>query len=546
MTDERTQDSSSIMSRRAKFLTAVVVAGAAVAVAACFATRGPTVDPAGDGDKAKDRLFRDWPKPDLIVVVSGQEHGYLDPCGCSRPQVGGLVRRYNFIEGLKARGWPVAAVDVGDIPQLVAPGGLRNIREVALLKYKVSMEALKRMGYSAVTFGAHEAAWPLMDCLAAFTLNNNDPAGKPLPPFVLAANLDKRQEKFPALVEAWKIATVAGSDLKIGIIGAVGESVAKEIKDPDVRFPKEARDVAIKAAMKAMEPEKPDLRVLLFQGQPEEARALAKDFPRNFPIIACISTFDEPPSDAEVVKEAGSLIVTVGHKGKYVGAVGINRTGKDDPKFQLRYQLVRLGEEYLTPEGKEKGHPIMDLLEDYTRELKGRDEKGEYLAKYLNVKSKHPNMVGAPADKKPVYVGSDRCMKCHELAYDVWKKSDHSHAYLTLVEKAKHPSNRQYDGECIVCHTVGFAYESGYRNHVYTPKFKDVGCESCHGPASEHVKNANDEKIRAALNPWKGDARRIEIELCVKCHDLDNDVHWPDVGFAKNWQKIIHSTPKDE
>jgi hypothetical protein len=544
MTDERTQDGSGIMSRRAKFLTVIVVAGAAVAVAACFATRGPTPDPTNEADRPKERLFRDWPKPDLLVVVSGQQHGYLDPCGCSRPQVGGLVRRYNFIEGVKARGWPVTAVDVGDIPQLVAPGGLRNIREVALLKYKVSMEALKRMNYSAVSFGKHEAAWPLLDCLSVFTLNNLDAAGKPLPPFVLAADLEERQKEFPGLVEAWKGVTAPGADLKIGIIGAVGDSVAKEIKDPAVRFRKESRDTAIRAAMKAMEPEKPDLRVLLFQGQPEEARELAKAFPRNFPIIACISSFDEPPSDAEVVKEAGSLIVTVGHKGKYVGAIGINRTGKDDPKFQLRYQLVRLGEEYLTPEGKEKGHPIMDLLEDYTRELKGRSEKGEYLAKYLP--SKHPNQVGVPADKKPVYVGSERCMKCHEHAYGIWKKSEHAHAYQTLVEKAKHPSNRQFDGECVVCHTVGFMYESGFRNHIDTPKLKDVGCESCHGPASEHVKNPNNAQLRGSLNPWNGDAKRIEIELCVKCHDPDNDVHWPEVGFAKNWQKIIHSTPKDE
>src|SRR5882724_6944156 len=41
-------------------------------------------------------LFRDWPanrKPDVVLVLSGQEHGYLQPCGCSKPQLGGLVRR---------------------------------------------------------------------------------------------------------------------------------------------------------------------------------------------------------------------------------------------------------------------------------------------------------------------------------------------------------------------------------------------------------------------------------------------------------------------
>src|SRR5690348_9114848 len=35
------------------------------------------------------RLFRDWNKPDFVLVLSAQQHGYMLPCGCSRPQVGG-------------------------------------------------------------------------------------------------------------------------------------------------------------------------------------------------------------------------------------------------------------------------------------------------------------------------------------------------------------------------------------------------------------------------------------------------------------------------
>ena len=44
------------------------------------------------------RLFEKWTKPDLVLVVSGQQKGYLLPCGCYRPQVGGLERRYNLLE----------------------------------------------------------------------------------------------------------------------------------------------------------------------------------------------------------------------------------------------------------------------------------------------------------------------------------------------------------------------------------------------------------------------------------------------------------------
>src|SRR5438046_2464329 len=61
-------------------------------------------------------LFEKWPtgrKPDLVLVLSGQMYGYLQKCGCSNPQRGGLERRYNFIESLRARGWEVIGLDVG-------------------------------------------------------------------------------------------------------------------------------------------------------------------------------------------------------------------------------------------------------------------------------------------------------------------------------------------------------------------------------------------------------------------------------------------------
>src|SRR5262245_23368963 len=66
-------------------------------------------------------MFRGWPKPDLALLLSGEQHGYLLPCGCSRPQLGGLERRYNLMKVLRERGWPVTAIDLGDVPQSEGP-----------------------------------------------------------------------------------------------------------------------------------------------------------------------------------------------------------------------------------------------------------------------------------------------------------------------------------------------------------------------------------------------------------------------------------------
>jgi hypothetical protein len=191
----------------------------------------------------------------------------------------------------------------------------------------------------------------------------------------------------------------------------------------------------------------------------------------------------------------------------------------------------------------------MKLLEDYTAELKSAD----YLHKYAQ--RKHPTQVDFPGKNKPEYMGNDpagkndACMACHPEAFKVWAKSKHAGAYPTLVN-AKRPSNRQFDPECVVCHTVGFAYESGFEDVQKTPLLTNVGCESCHGPCSEHVLNPNDKAWHKVINPWKympksANPRQKMEDMCITCHDHENDVNWKgENAFDKKWDFVKHYTPK--
>src|SRR5260370_14289557 len=65
-----------------------------------FAKDGPDDPPAKSEDAQPNKpiLFAGWGQPDLAIVVSGQMHGYLFPCGCSQPQNGGLVPGSAFID----------------------------------------------------------------------------------------------------------------------------------------------------------------------------------------------------------------------------------------------------------------------------------------------------------------------------------------------------------------------------------------------------------------------------------------------------------------
>jgi hypothetical protein len=470
------------------------------------------------------RLFHTWPEnrqPDVVLLFSGQVHGYMQPCGCSEPQYGGLERRFNFMRDLtRGRGWPIVAVDLGDVAQRGSPQ--------ALLKYRYTMEAMKRMRYTAVGIGQNEMALPLLEALGEFALNNPSPR-------VIAANL---ADKIAGAVESYEIAGSPGIP-RIGVVAAVGPSVAQTVNDPMVKFDDVKKTLT--ELLPQVQKKQCDLLVLLYQGTIKEAQRCAQAFPQ-FHVIQCLTAEEEPPAQPERV--GNTMIVEVGHKGRHLGLIGAYRGAQAGAPFELHYQLVQLGPEYKTRPGKEPENPILALLENYGKEVKNRN----YLAHYP--KAAHPIQ---QQFKDAKYVGSEKCKKCHEESYEVWKASPHSRAYATLQD-AKRPSFRQYDGECVVCHVTGFEYVSGFTSEKETPHLIDNGCENCHGPGSLHVKNNYDQKLNALMNPYKTPPNEIPEspeqrrrlnrlgDSCQKCHDIDNDVHWN----LDKWIKghIFHKEPK--
>ena len=39
----------------------------------------------------------------LLIVFSGEETGNLEPCGCYEGQIGGISRRYTFIDSFRKK-----------------------------------------------------------------------------------------------------------------------------------------------------------------------------------------------------------------------------------------------------------------------------------------------------------------------------------------------------------------------------------------------------------------------------------------------------------
>jgi hypothetical protein len=76
------------------------------------------------------------------------------------------------------------------------------------------------------------------------------------------------------------------------------------------------------------------------------------------------------------------------------------------------------------------------------------------------------------------------------------------------------------------CHVVGLGSQSGFRSLAATPRLKDVGCESCHGPAAAHSQDPAAHKLPP-----------VTAETCRTCHVAE---HSPHFDFATFWPKIRH------
>ncbi|MFM8218863.1 MAG: hypothetical protein ACKOJF_08060, partial [Planctomycetaceae bacterium] len=60
-------------------------------------------------------MLRGWEGVRAALVFTGEQHGYVEPCGCSLKQLGGLSRRADFFRQMGEREIPVAAFDLGGL-----------------------------------------------------------------------------------------------------------------------------------------------------------------------------------------------------------------------------------------------------------------------------------------------------------------------------------------------------------------------------------------------------------------------------------------------
>lgn len=478
----------------------------------------PTTDAQKSTSKesALDKPFFDgWNKPALTLVLSGEQHGYFEPCGCAEKQSGGVSRRHDLIKKIQAKGWPVTSLDLG--------GTVNRTRTQSKLKFQTFLAAMKDMRYSLLNLGPEELKLGAADLLAFHANDPKDPLGS-----VSFVSANVTLFGSPEIGTPIRSKVLTLGNRKVGVTSVLGASFRKEVVPEGANVDITIDDPAavLPDVLKKLQEQKPDLLVLLSHGTLAEGKALAKQFPQ-FEVVLSSGGSEEPEFD-NPQKIGQTLFVQVGHKGKFTGVVGFF---PEDSQNRLRYELIKLTEDRFQDSQKMVEH--MRLYQD--------------LLKDSALAETEPPIKHSSGAK---FVGSKVCGECHAKAFAVWEKSGHAHAYDSLIkgrpELKQRWVSRIYDPECLACHTTGWhaqdvlRYTSGFESKEKTPHLLHNGCENCHGPGSRHIQLIEADDKDAANKEVRLTLAEAKKNLCVTCHDLDNDPKFNAASFDAKWAKVKH------
>ena len=469
---------------------------------------------AGDKAASTDGIigpedYKTWTPPNLTLVVTGQQHGYIEPCGCTGldRQKGGVARRFTLMKQLRDLGWTLMPLDAGNL--------VRRFGRQAEVKLQQSVKALKLMGYDAVGFGSDDLRLGVGELLAVAAAED-----KPEDTLYASGNVVVID---PSLMLQSKVVEKGG--MRVGVTS---------ILDEDSMEVKAGGDLGIEPAIEStrkvlaeLNESNPDFKVLMFFGKEDSARELARAVP-GFDLIVVGGGGGEPTYQAEQIEGTQTRMILTGNKAMYAGLVGLY------PKGELKYARVPLTHEF------EDAPEMRQLMREYQDQLKDIGLEGLGLKPIRHSSGEQ-------------FAGTEACGKCHTTAYDIWQGTPHAEATDHIVSPPAERGDvaRHFDPECISCHVTGwnaqeyYPYVSGYLSLEKTPHLTGNGCENCHGPGASHAAaEAEGSTVSDAIKLQLRDSMKLPLskarDKCMTCHDLDNspdfhedgafeDIYWPEV-----------------
>lgn len=479
--------------------------------------------------------------PSVRLYLLSNVAGALEPCGCSKDQLGGADHFAAFVAAEKAKVKESFVLGAGPLffQDPVLPGdGATQVK----WKAEALARASNKLGVAAWAPGANDFAAGFEDFKKLQTDSKIQ---------FLAANVTSDAPLASStILEAGgtKIGVVGVAEPKIGAqtvtgvtIGSAEEALKKEVA---LVRGKGARIVVVLAAIPRGDALRlidamPDLDVLVV-GKPSEKGDL-NDQPKPPAIVGetlVVETANHLQSvavlDLHLREPAGATgrikLADGGGVAKEEQLLALSRQirdlevrindwekNKNVNKADLearRSDLGRLRREKTELEGKVQPPPQGSFFK-YTlvevRDKLGEDKPvGEEILSYYRRVNEHNKTAFAGKMPPPVaegqahYIGIEQCSTCHAEERAVWDKTAHANAYPTLEKKFV-----EFNLDCVGCHVTGYDRPGG-STVTHVADFKNVQCETCHGPGSLHAKEP-EKKGLVTLKP--------EPKSCVsECH----------------------------
>jgi hypothetical protein len=470
-------------------------------------------------------------KATVRLVLLSTVAGALEPCGCSKDQLGGADHFAAYLASQRSSAESTLVLGAGPLffqePRLESEKATQDGWKADALA-----KALSTIGLAAWAPGANDwAAGP--DKFAELTRASGAT--------FVAANLTGAPSVVPSkLLDA--------SGLSIGVVGLSDPRLLSAAPSGvDVRPPLDAlrgevtklrssgaRLVVVLAALPRGEAlrlvdELPDVDVLVL-GKPSE-KGDANDRPKP-PVMVGSTLVVESSNHLQTAAVVDVFVrEPTGSKGR-VQLADAGGVAKQEELLALAQQIRDL-ENRINGWEKDKGVRGDDLknrkaeleqlraekskLESATsdlppgsyfrastlevRERLGQDKAvSDVVLGYYKRVNEHNREAFRDRKPPPVaegeasYLGVDACTTCHAEERAVWDKTPHAHAYATLQKQFV-----EYNLDCVGCHVTGYEKPGG-STVTAVEAFTNVQCEVCHGPGSLHAKNP-EEKGKIVTRP---------------------------------------------
>jgi hypothetical protein len=510
--------------RRAPALAAAALSVPLIAFAGC-----PKASPAVDQS--------------VTVFVTADLRGYLGPCGCTEHMLGGIDRAAAQIARARRESTSVAYVEAGDslfdqpdIPAEQVPQDQRKAQALA--------EAYRQMGLAGFAVGHRDLALgvPFLTSLALPLLDAG--LGPPDAPrkrlvdaggtrvgFIAAETLDQNTVNAAQAVR-WSGAQVVVALLHEGAVEVAHQSDQIRGAGIDLVIPSHVavdtdgeKSRSLGASIPVLAPMSKGRSLIradfvIRAGATPGFFVLASDQERQTEadliaqrIDAELAIVRDPSTSAQLKQLHGGKIAELRTRREQLLSA---RPAPPPGRSYVSYRFIELSDE------KPFDPAVKTIVEKYDHDV------GQLNLAWAK---EHGRDCPKAAAGQASVAGADACDDCHDEAAAVWKKTGHSHAYQTLVEK-----NRQYDLDCIRCHVTGYNLPGGVCRVDRTEGRTGVRCEACHGPGSIHDDDPEDTNI----------VKKPSEATCRTCHTPENS---PNFNVAAYMPRILgpgHGKPSEK